>query len=168
MSGAMLALSYLSNQQLGREAKQMTLLYDLARDWRSAPRDDRPPFLLCLYTGVRWPPYCAPMPREPALATGAEFDERFLATYRAAVACNPAIHDGAVLVGRDTAFTPYRVAAWSMRLFPPQVAKLAEPNRGSAFNSCLEMSCVAAIDCMYLVSEGSLIRFEKGRWETVG
>lgn len=146
----------------------MAFLYDLERDWRSASPEDRPPFLLCLYTGVHWPPYCAPMPREPAPATGAELDPRFLATYRAAVMCNPAIHDGAVLLARGAAFSPYRVTAWSMRLFPPPVAKRAEPNRGSAFNSCLEMSCVAEIDCMYLVSEGTLIRFEKGQWETVG
>ena len=49
-----------------------------------------------------------------------------------------------------------------MRLFPPQRAFLSQPNRGSAFNSCLEMSCVAGVDCMYLVSEGRLIRFENG------
>ena len=146
----------------------MTLKYDLAQDWQSVPRSDRCAFLLCLYTGIQWPPYCAPMPREPVPATGAEFNEHFLATYRAALSCNPAVHDGAVMLARNTALAPYRITAWSMRLFPPPVAKHAESNRGSAFNSCLEMSCITEVDCMYLVSKGSLILFEKGHWEIVG
>jgi hypothetical protein len=107
------------------------------------------------------------MPRDPTFTTGVEFNEQFLAIYNAAVASNPAIHDGAVLVGRDSVSTPYRIVAWSMRLFPPPVAKSSEPNRGSAFNSCLEMSCVAEVDFTYLVSEGRLIRFEKGQWDMV-
>ena len=102
------------------------------------------------------------MPRDPAPPTNTEFAAGFLSAYREAVVLNPAIHDGAVLIGRELVSTPYRVLAWSMRLFPPPGATLSQPNRGSAFNSCLEMSCIEEVDCMYLVSEGCLIRFENG------
>jgi hypothetical protein len=107
------------------------------------------------------------MPRDPSPAIGARLGPGFISSYRAALLRNPAVHDGAVLLGRPSLKEPYRVTAWSMRLYPPPVAQLTEFNRGSAFNSCLEMSCVREVDCMYLVTVGHLIRFEEGQWVTV-
>lgn len=107
------------------------------------------------------------MPRDPAPATNMEFAGDFLAAYREAVLLNPAIHDGAVLLRRELASMPYSVAAWSMRLFPPPKANISQTNRGSAFNSCLEMSCISEVDCMYLVSDGRLILFKNGQIHTV-
>lgn len=152
----------------GRFGKPMTSRYNFEADLCSVPRKNWPSLLLCLHTGNRWPPYCAPMPRQPSPSPGAQFNTGFLAAYHDAVSFNATIHDGAVLIGREEASASYRVWAWSMRLFPPAVAELAEPNRGSAFNSCLEMSCVPNVDCMYLVTQGELVRFERGRWKTVG
>lgn len=107
------------------------------------------------------------MPRVPAPAIGATFELGFVSSYQTAVCRNPAVHDGAVVLGRTSADEPHRVTAWSMRLYPPPAGQRTEANRGSAFNSCLEMSCVHGVDCMYLVTEGRLLRFEEGRWEEI-
>lgn len=135
----------------------------LVAEWNATPPRDRLPFLLCLYTGDV-PPYCTPMLRDPAPPIGMSLESGLIATYRAALAQNPAVHDGAIMLGRRSKDVSYRVTAWSMRLYPPPVAHTNPPNRGSAFNSCLEMSCVERVDCMYLVSEGRLIRLSGGLW----
>lgn len=66
------------------------------------------------------------------------------------------------MVGRRGEAQPYRLEGWSYRLFPPDNAQTTETNRGSVFNSCLEMSKVAGVDTTYLVSEGRLLRFTNG------
>jgi len=123
----------------------------------------------CLYTGPDLPPHCAPMPRMPEPMSGMIFDDGFPSVLERAIERNPAVHDGAIMIGRPTGSLPYRVAGWSYRLFPPRGRSEAEPNRGSAFNSCLAMSSVGVIDRVYLISNVGVFRFEKGevkRFET--
>jgi hypothetical protein len=140
---------------------------ELVAEWIGTPLCERPSFLLCLYTGEA-PPYCAPMLRDPAPAIGVSLGRGFIMSYRTALKDNPAVHDGAVLLGRRARDSQYCVTAWSMRLYPPPAAQAATANRGSAFNSCLEMSCVAGVDRMYMVSEGRLICFSAGHWMELG
>ena len=103
------------------------------------------------------------MLRLPEPETGQELDDAFDEHLSAALALNDAVHDGAVMVGRTSALERYRICGWSYRLFPAPTATGEEPNRGSAFNSCLAMSVVASIDRTYLISLGRVHRFEGGR-----
>ena len=98
----------------------------------------------------------------PQPITGFAFDAGFPKAYQAAIAGNPALHDGAILIGREAINKPYQVSGWSARLFPPTASVEAEPNRGSAYNSCLAMSKVDSIDSIYLLSGGCLTRFRDG------
>jgi hypothetical protein len=70
-------------------------------------------------------------------------------------------------IGRSLSRLPYYIVGWSYRLFPPQGACEAEPNRGSAFNSCLAMSSVETVDRVYLISKGGVFRFKKSTAEEV-
>lgn len=115
------------------------------------------PTLGCLYTGDAFPPHCAPMPRSPIPNVGMLFDESFPEMLKAAIGLNPAIHDGAVMIGRTSSAEAYRIRGWSFRLFPPDIAISGEPNRGAAYNSCLAMSAIAGVDKLYLVS-GNVVR----------
>jgi hypothetical protein len=117
--------------------------------------------IVCLYTGPGLPPHCAPMPRVPEPLAGMLFDDRFPAVVAAALASNPAVHDGAVMIGRRSSAFAYRVVGWSYRLYPPRGPGEAEANRGSAFNSCLAMSSLEMIDRVYLISKGGVFGFEK-------
>lgn len=123
--------------------------------------------LLCIYTGSALPEYCQPMRRDPRPTVGMLWDSNFAEAYRSAMATNSAVHDGAVGIGRTDAQSPYRITAWSLRLFPPGEGRIAEPNRGSAFNSCLAMSVVHGVDRMYLVTAGQLVRFDAGAFQIV-
>lgn len=118
--------------------------------------------MLCLFTGSNLPDCCAAMSRDPRPDTGSIFGKDFLDVYARAIAQNAAVHDGAIMVGRRGETEPYRLEGWSYRLFPPDTAQTIEPNRGSAFNSCLEMSKMARVDATYLVSENRLLRFITG------
>jgi hypothetical protein len=121
------------------------------------------PVICCLYTGIDFPPWCTPMARVPAPLMGGTLDHRFRQVVNDAAAKNPAIHDGAVMLGRVSPIAEYRISGWSYRLYPEPFGE-AEPNRGSAFNSCLAMSIVTRVDRLYLLSEGQLIRFQSGRY----
>jgi hypothetical protein len=125
------------------------------------------PIIACFYTGIVDPAFCAPMPREPLPPTGIAFDASFSEALVMARTLNPSVHDGAVMVGRSSASTPYRVTGWSYRLFPPEAAVRAEPNRGSAFNSCLLMSCIENIDRIYLISSRGITAFRHGTWSAL-
>lgn len=127
-----------------------------------ADRANVSPVIACLYTGAVAPPYCEPMPRAPEPATNMAFDIKFSEIWGHALAANRAVHDGAILIGRDKGADTYRVIGWSYRLFPPPGPVPAEPNRGSAFNSCLAMSNVEAIDRIYLVSKEGVFKFKQG------
>lgn len=137
-------------------------MFELESYWREVGPGNWPSMMLCLFTGSKLPGFCAAMPREPKPDTGAELGGDFLDVYARAIAQNAAAHDGAIMVGRRSAADPYRLKGWSYRLFPPDTAQATETNRGSAFNSCLEMSKVPRVDTTYLVSEGRLLRFLHG------
>jgi hypothetical protein len=118
--------------------------------------------MVCLFTGNLFPPFCSPMLRDPSPAVGVGWDRAFRNVLTTALALNPSIHDGAVMVGRRTVEASYRILGWSFRLFPPESAYMAQPNKGSAFNSCLAMSNVAHVDCVYLRSIDGVFRFKRG------
>jgi hypothetical protein len=118
--------------------------------------------IACLYTASGWPSSCAPMLRLPSPETGAIFDTGFPEHLATALELNPAVHDGAVMIGRDDATAPFRITGWSYRLFPPSTVAKQEANRGSAFNSCLAMSTVAAVDRLFLVTGDTAYRFVNG------
>lgn len=107
------------------------------------------------------------MLRDPSPDTGTRWDDHFIDTYFTALALNPAVHDGAVGIGRIDYTAPYTIKAWSLRLFPSPSGITSEANRGSAFNSCLAMSTVARIDRLYLVTAGQLVCFENGTWWSI-
>lgn len=119
-------------------------------------------FIACFYTGRNFPDHCEPMFRDPAPEVGRPFGTDFPAQLRTALKLNAAVHDGAVMIGRNIAGEPYRVVGWSFRLFPPRSRVQAPPNRGSAFNSCLAMSEVPGIDCLYCGSDMEAWRFAAG------
>lgn len=121
------------------------------------------PAIACLYTGHGLPPNCAPMPLSPSPDVGMRLDERYSDLLAAALAQNPAVHDGAVMIGRSSIEERYCLTGWSYRLFPPATERGIEVNRGSAFNSCLAMSTVSNVDRLYLTSGDSFLRFERGQ-----
>jgi hypothetical protein len=121
------------------------------------------PVIACLFTGSACPRDCAGMPMEPVPATGMKLDAGFSALLLRAMRFNPAVHDGAVMIGRDNPDTAYRVIGWSYRLFPKPAPILSVTNRGAAFNSCFAMSFCATVDSIYLVSSREVLKFEKGR-----
>lgn len=103
------------------------------------------------------------MPRQPAPPLGMIFDESFPAILAEARGVNPAVHDGAVMVGRPgSAAGRYTIAGWSYRLFPGECDVRAEDNRGSAFNSCVAMSTTEGVDALYLISGAGIVRCVRG------
>lgn len=104
------------------------------------------------------------MLRVPTPATGMPLDAMFARALLDAMQLNPAVHDGAVMLGRDRAGGVYKVAGWSYRLYPDAIER-ALPNRGSAFNSCLAMSARPDVDRLYLVGGDDLLRFVAGQIE---
>ena len=67
------------------------------------------------------------------------------------------------MIGRVDSAEPYRVLGWSFRLFPPEAVVKGPANRGSAFNSCLAMSIIPRIDCVYLISRTGTFVFRNGQ-----
>jgi hypothetical protein len=120
--------------------------------------------IVCLYTGATSPAASRPMPRDPPAAVGMALDEAFGEAVREAVATNRAVHDGAIMAGREGPAEAYRVAGWSHRLFAPGRAATSDgANHGSAFHSCLAMSYEDDVDATYLVSAGRAYRFVRGQ-----
>lgn len=118
--------------------------------------------IACFYTGKAFPAFVESMLRDPPPPVGMPFDRNFVDLYRSVSKLNPAVHDGAVLIGRVSAAETYRVQGWSFRMFPPAAETAAAPNRGSAYNSCLAMSVVSSVDLLCLVSHSELVRFRAG------
>lgn len=137
------------------------------QDWRANEHRRPSSMMLCLYTGLNLPECSEPMLRDPHPDTGTRWGDHFIDAYFTALQVNPAVHDGAVGIGRIDFMAPYTVRAWSLRLFPSPSGTIAEANRGSAFNSCLAMSSVAGIDRLYLVTAGQLVCFETGAWRSI-
>ncbi|TCV49276.1 hypothetical protein [Agrobacterium tumefaciens] len=137
--------------------------FDFEKFWRTGPAQNWPrSLILCLFTGCDIPQFSTPMARDPEPATGDMFNQKFLAFYWKAIEQNPAIHDGAVMIGRKTVHEPYEIVGWSYRLFPPGLGSAEIVNRGSAINSCVAMSTVATVDTAYKITDGHLIRFVGG------
>lgn len=119
--------------------------------------------LVCVYTGERLPSFCCPMKRAPGPPTGGDFVRDFFTVWARAVDDNPAIHDGAVMVGRPDRTQPFRVTGWSFRLFPPANKFDEVANRGAGFNSCLAMSQVTSVDCSYIANAADAFKFVGGK-----
>jgi hypothetical protein len=103
------------------------------------------------------------MPRDPLPSVGSDFDGGFSAQLASALAINPAIHDGAIMVQRQRIGDPYRILGWSYRLRAPlPKGSVTGLNRGSAFNSCLATSSLSGVDAVYLVSQGRMTCFVNG------
>lgn len=145
----------------------MEVYSEFERAWARGSDRLASSLLLCVYTGSVLPDFCQPMHRDPRPAVGMLWGPDFAEAYQFALATNSAVHDGAVGIGRTDAQSPYRITAWSLRLFPPSEERIVEPNRGSAFNSCLAMSVVHGVDRMYLVTTGQLVRFDAGAFQIV-
>ena len=118
--------------------------------------------LVCFFTGLGVPDHCAAMRRDPAPSLGAPVRNSFHHHIDDAIALNPAVHDGAVIIGRDYESAEYEIRGWSFRLFPPATDVVQQANRGSAFNSGAAMSSMTGIDAVYLFSQQVLTRFVCG------
>lgn len=121
--------------------------------------------MLCLFTGDH-PLFCAPMPRDPTPPTGQTI-EQLGPAIDSALRLNPAVHDGAIMLGRHGDNDTYTIKGWSYRLFPPEQDIVYSVNRGSAFQSSVLMSFVEGIDRVYLISAGTLTRFERGGFQVI-
>ncbi|MCK1353819.1 hypothetical protein IVB56_22730 [Bradyrhizobium sp. CW7] len=119
------------------------------------------PLICCLYDYDNPPPFAEPMPRAPHPEVGQVVGGNFAEIVRAAVALKEAIHDGAIMVAVDHR-SRCTIAGWSYRLFPPPAGIPTPANKGSAFNSCAAMSFVPGVLALYLISKGSVWRFERG------
>jgi hypothetical protein len=102
------------------------------------------------------------MLRIPEPQIGQPLDESFVDRIASAIALNPAVHDGAVMLGRKDMWSGYRITGWSYRLFPADGTGNRFPNRGSAFNSCLAMSSEPGVDRLYMINRVRAWRFENG------
>jgi hypothetical protein len=142
--------------------------FNFEQFWRDSRAHNWPTSLiLCFFTGFNTPDYSTPMLRDPEPYTGDLFSQTFLELYRKALHLNPAVHDGAVMIGRATRNESYRIAGWSYRLFPPEPDGARVANCGSAINSCIAMSIVATVDTTYKITDGRLSRFISGRMHEV-
>ncbi len=133
-----------------------TLLFEMCSN------SGAPTGLMVLYTGSGLPDYCSAMTRDPLPACGHVIDRGFASKVQWALRSNPSIHDGAIMCGRETAKKKYRVTGWSYRLYPPVFDGPSFPNKGSAFNSGLAMSCVESVDRVLFWSSGKGWCFERG------
>jgi hypothetical protein len=125
------------------------------------------PLIICLYTAPTFPDYCAPMVRIPRPETGIQVDDSLAKVLNSAVNLNDAIHDGAVMIGRISEDGVYKITGWSFRLYPSSLGGFFEPNRGSAFNSCLAMSCVKRVDALYMLSSDVILSFKSGIYSAI-
>lgn len=130
-------------------------------------RPDASPKIICFYTGSRMPPSCEPMPRSPMPPIGMSLDDELARVILRATVKNRSLHDGALMIGRYDRNAEYTVTGWSYRLFPPPHSGPKRQNRGAAFNSCLAMSNLRSVDCLYLLVTPEIIRFEAGRFRRI-
>jgi hypothetical protein len=135
-------------------------------DWKSRTDPVRPllptghALILCFFNGAL-PANASPMLRTPAPEVGMAYDDSFERMYRNAVALNPSVHDGAILIGRGGGMAGYRIRGWSYRLFSPSRTN-STANKGSAWNSCLAMSMDEDVEAMVLASGDDLIGLANG------
>ena len=116
--------------------------------------------IIALFEGNRLPRYCASMPREPA-PESMPFKDSFLETYFSALGINHSFQDGVIMIqaGKDG----LKLRGFSYRVYPPSMPNLSRPkNKGSAFNSALDFSCVNRVKCTYIVSKEGVRKSVKG------
>lgn len=118
--------------------------------------------IVCFFTGKRLPEFVAPMLLVPEAPVNCAFDADFVGARASVLQVNPAVHDGAVMVGRTSAAEDYRIVGWSHRMFPPEGSRKGAANKGTAYNSCLAMSQIASVDMLYLQSRGQRVVFRLG------
>ncbi|MDB6147564.1 MAG: hypothetical protein JWO45_1228 [Spartobacteria bacterium] len=125
------------------------------------------PKIICFYTGSQTPKSCEPMPRSPSPPVGITLNEKIAKLILRATSKNRSLHDGALMIGRHRKNADYSVTGWSYRLFPSPHPGAKRQNRGAAFNSCLAMSNVRSVDCLYLLARDGIIKFTAGRFRTI-
>ena len=118
--------------------------------------------IVCFFTGRCLPQFVAPMGLLPEPPVNCAFDADFAGVRASVLQLNPAVHDGAVMVGRESAAEDYRIVGWSHRMFPPEGTRKGTANKGTAYNSCLAMSQIASVDMLYLQSRGQRVVFRLG------
>lgn len=146
-----------------QKQKDLSLIVEQAASWLSKNRDLGGPSLLVFSTGNALPSYVEPMLREPRPRTGQVFGSEYFSSLEECIACNPSIHDGAVLFVRETSSSTYTVREWSCRLFPPSFGVASVANRGSAYNSGLTISVCEEIDVVLHFSDGVIWVFQSGQ-----
>ncbi len=118
--------------------------------------------IVCFFTGKRLPQFVAPMVLVPEPPVNFTFDASFPSVRASVLQLNPAVHDGAVMVCRESVAEDYRIIGWSHRMFPPEGSRKGAANRGTAHNSCLAMSQITSVDMLYLQSRGQRVVFRHG------
>lgn len=121
------------------------------------------PIILCFYTGENEPSNCSPMKRNPEVRVGNSFNDKFVDDLLHANQLNPAVHDGAIMLGRVSGYQEYKITGWSYRLFPPPIQADVESNRGSAYCSCIAMSVIDKVDNIYLLNKDKILVFKNGK-----
>jgi len=119
--------------------------------------------ILCFFTGERLPRFVAPMVLVPEPPVNRRFDVDFASVRASVLQLNPAVHDGAVMVGRASETEDYRIVGWSHRMFPPEGSRKGAANKGTAYNSCLAMSEIESVDALYLQSRDRRLIFRYGK-----
>ncbi|WP_349371213.1 hypothetical protein [Salinarimonas sp.] len=122
--------------------------------------------IVCFLAGRSALRYATQMARDPLPRAGYAFGPDFGDHFARAIEENPAIHDGAVIVVRESG-ARYAILGWSFRLFPPPADVFEAVNVGSAHNSCLHMSAVSGVDFVVKPTDVSAVLFEHGRARTV-
>ena len=135
---------------------ERTLLYRLCSESRAHTG------IMVFYTGSGLPDFCSAMVRDPPPKCGHAIDRGFVLELQGALRGNPSVHDGAIMCGRESTKNEYKVTGWSYRLYPPAFEGTLFPNKGSAFNSGLAMSCVESVDRVLFWSSGRGWCFEGG------
>ncbi|MBY5658492.1 hypothetical protein [Rhizobium leguminosarum] len=138
--------------------------FDLIRIVSEFSRSRLPwyPLILVFCTGKKYPSDCIPMKRIPEPATGHYFNGDFLRHLATAFAENESIHDGAVVLARESSSTHYAQSAWSVRIAAPHVVENAAPNRGAAYNSSLALSVAPDVDLVCLLVRDRTDFFSNG------
>lgn len=118
--------------------------------------------IVCFFTGKLLPRFVSPMVLLPEPPLNCAFGADFGSVRASVLLLNPAVHDGAVMVGREDAAKEYRIVGWSHRMFPPEGSQKGGANKGTAYNSCLAMSQIASVDMLYLQSRRQRVVFRLG------
>lgn len=107
------------------------------------------------------------MPRDPLPPVGWSMNCDLGERLEEALDLNYSIHDGAIIFERREP-TKYPICnGWSYRLYPPEVAAQITPNKGSAFNSALAMSCVSGMEAVLTWSDDRILKFNSGRIDEI-